>query len=113
MDMNRARCMSYNACGGRADKVVAEIRSVGSNHDTVKTMFDGIIDNLTMGFTANDICGNTVKMRRFLLQYLGGLIQTLLDDIFTNIGGDGPLRHLEYMQGDDRTSRRQKRPGDL
>lgn len=113
MHMNGARCMPHHARGGRTDKVVTEIRFMRADDDTVKIMLDGIIDNLAMGFTANDIRGDSIKMRHFLPQYPGCLIETLLDDFFTNIGGDGTLRHLKYMQGDDCPSRRQKCPGDL
>lgn len=113
MNMNGAGCVPDHARGGRTDQIVTDIRFMRSDDDTIKTMFVDVIDNLAMGFAANDIRGDSVKMRRFLPQDLGGPIESLLDDVFANIGGDGTLRHLEYMQGDNRTSRRQKRPGDL
>ena len=113
MNMNGAGRVPYHARGGRADQIINDTRFMRADDDTIKTMFVGVVDYLAMGFATNEICGDTVKMRCFLPQDLGSPIKTLLDDIFTNIGGDGALRHLEYMQGDDRTSRRQKCPGDL
>lgn len=101
MHMDGAWRVPHDPRGGRTDKVVTEIRFMRTNHDAVKIMLDGIIDNLAMGFTANDIRGNAVKMRHFLPQDLTGPVETLLDDLFTDIGGDRTLRHLEYMQGDD------------